>query len=214
MDENGALPPDARAELIEGEIVDSALARDRDVKRLLYARHGTPEFRIVDIGDERVLTFREPSSDQYLQALPPEGRAVVATSAGCSLPSPTPSLADVPVLSLHRRHARRRASKDPAVPRLSDHDRGAHSDRRERRHAGSTPGRVELSAQRRPRLFDALPQPLPRCGTASRARCVRRNACAVLSITVSLSRSCAATAAAPDDRILQSARVSGDQGTR
>ena len=51
--------------LLAIEVADSTLARDREVKRSLYARHDIPEYWIVDIAGERVLTFREPSGERY-----------------------------------------------------------------------------------------------------------------------------------------------------
>lgn len=57
--------PGAEDVLLAIEVADSTLVRDRDVKRALYARHGIPEYWIVDIRDEQILTFRDPVGDIY-----------------------------------------------------------------------------------------------------------------------------------------------------
>ena len=53
--------------LLAIEVADSTLARDRDVKRPLYARHGIPECWIVDVGGEYVLACRGPAGDGYAE---------------------------------------------------------------------------------------------------------------------------------------------------
>ena len=47
------------------EVADSSLAYDRAVKRSLYARHGIPEFWIVNISGGEVEVCRAPSGEQY-----------------------------------------------------------------------------------------------------------------------------------------------------
>ncbi len=47
------------------EVADSSLAYDRGVKRSLYARHGIPEFWIVNLGAGEVEVYRLPQSGQY-----------------------------------------------------------------------------------------------------------------------------------------------------
>ncbi len=42
------------------EVSDSTLARDRDVKAPLYAKHGIPEYWLVDLDAQRVLVHRDP----------------------------------------------------------------------------------------------------------------------------------------------------------
>jgi Uma2 family endonuclease len=47
------------------EVADSSLAYDRNVKRSLYARHGIPEFWIVNLAGREVEVCREPRGEQY-----------------------------------------------------------------------------------------------------------------------------------------------------
>ncbi|MGD0431265.1 MAG: Uma2 family endonuclease [Acetobacteraceae bacterium] len=47
------------------EVSDSSLAYDRNVKRSLYARHGIPEFWIVNLVAGEVEVCRSPEGDQY-----------------------------------------------------------------------------------------------------------------------------------------------------
>ena len=51
--------------LLAIEVADSTLAYDRDIKRPLYARHGVPEYWLIDVNGGRVLTFRDPRGDGY-----------------------------------------------------------------------------------------------------------------------------------------------------
>jgi len=56
--------PTADDVLLLVEIADSSMGYDRDVKVPLYARHGIPEYWIIDIPDRRIEVHREPDSDQ------------------------------------------------------------------------------------------------------------------------------------------------------
>jgi Uma2 family endonuclease len=47
------------------EVADSSLAYDRDVKRSLYARHGIPEFWIVNLAAGEVEVCRAPEGERY-----------------------------------------------------------------------------------------------------------------------------------------------------
>ena len=47
------------------EVADSSLAYDRNVKRSLYARHGIPEFWIVNLVAGEVEVCRGPQGEQY-----------------------------------------------------------------------------------------------------------------------------------------------------
>ena len=47
------------------EVADSSLNYDRDVKRVLYARHAIPEFWIVDLTPGEVEVCREAKADDY-----------------------------------------------------------------------------------------------------------------------------------------------------
>ena len=47
------------------EVANSSLAYDRAVKSSLYARHGIPEFWIVNLQANEVEVYRTPGGDQY-----------------------------------------------------------------------------------------------------------------------------------------------------
>jgi Uma2 family endonuclease len=47
------------------EVADSSLAYDRNVKRSLYARHGIPEFWIVNLSAGEMEVCRGPQGEQY-----------------------------------------------------------------------------------------------------------------------------------------------------
>ena len=47
------------------EVADSSLAYDRDVKALMYARFGVPEYWLVDLNEKVLLRFGEPSGGVY-----------------------------------------------------------------------------------------------------------------------------------------------------
>jgi Uma2 family endonuclease len=47
------------------EVADSSLAYDRNVKRSLYARHGIPEFWIVNLVAGKIEVCRTPEGEQY-----------------------------------------------------------------------------------------------------------------------------------------------------
>ena len=47
------------------EVADASLAYDRNVKRSLYARHGIPEFWIVNLVAGEVEVCRAPEGEQY-----------------------------------------------------------------------------------------------------------------------------------------------------
>ena len=57
--------------LIYIEVADSSLRKDRRLKAALYARFGTPEYVIVNIGQEIVEVHRDPdrSEDRYRTSL-------------------------------------------------------------------------------------------------------------------------------------------------
>ncbi len=58
------------------EVADSSLAYDRTVKRALYARHGIPEFWIVDLAAGEVEVCRNPRGERY-ESVIRAGRGVV-----------------------------------------------------------------------------------------------------------------------------------------
>lgn len=49
------------------EVSDSTLRYDLDVKARLYAKHGVPEYWVVDLVDNRVWRHRRPSGQGYAQ---------------------------------------------------------------------------------------------------------------------------------------------------
>ena len=73
--------PTAADVLLAIEVSDSTLARDRNVKRPLYARHGVPEYWIVDVAGGRVLTFRGPTDDGYAHESVPDDMGAVAITS-------------------------------------------------------------------------------------------------------------------------------------
>ena len=52
------------------EIANSSLGYDRAVKRRLYARHGIPEYWIVNVAGQAVEVCRNPVGDTYETVLP------------------------------------------------------------------------------------------------------------------------------------------------
>jgi Uma2 family endonuclease len=61
----GGLPPLAEDVLLLIEVADSSLRMDREVKAPLYARHGVPEYWIVDLVARRVVVHRGPGDAGY-----------------------------------------------------------------------------------------------------------------------------------------------------
>lgn len=57
--------PRADEVLLIIEVADTSLAYDRAVKRSLYARHGIPEFWIVNLAGNEVEVCRAPLGDDY-----------------------------------------------------------------------------------------------------------------------------------------------------
>jgi Uma2 family endonuclease len=47
------------------EVSDSSLGFDRGAKRDLYARYAIPEYWVVDVGGQRVITYLEPVAGSY-----------------------------------------------------------------------------------------------------------------------------------------------------
>ena len=65
QDDYTASHPTAPDVLLLIEVADSSLKYDRGVKARLYARHGVPEFWIVDVRARRVSIYRTPEGDSY-----------------------------------------------------------------------------------------------------------------------------------------------------
>jgi Uma2 family endonuclease len=55
----------AKDVLLLVEVSDSSLVYDRDVKMRLYAEAGVPESWLVDLNDQRIFVYRQPSSEGY-----------------------------------------------------------------------------------------------------------------------------------------------------
>lgn len=53
------------------EVADSSLDYDRMIKIPLYARHGIPEVWLIDVQNERVEIYRQPSLEGYRLTLRP-----------------------------------------------------------------------------------------------------------------------------------------------
>ena len=64
-DDYWAATPRPADVLLVIEVADSSLAYDRSVKRALYARHGIPEFWIVNLSGQEVEVCRTPAVGQY-----------------------------------------------------------------------------------------------------------------------------------------------------
>lgn len=46
------------------EIADTSVRYDRKVKRPLYARHGIPEYWLIDLRNKRIEVFLAPDTEQ------------------------------------------------------------------------------------------------------------------------------------------------------
>jgi Uma2 family endonuclease len=73
--------PGAQDVLLVVEVADSTLARDRDVKIPLYARHGIAEAWLFDLNARRVTVFRDPGPDGYRTVLTPAADARISPLA-------------------------------------------------------------------------------------------------------------------------------------
>ena len=64
-------PPDAYTDIHPSaaafiiEVADSSLVKDRERKRLLYARHGIPAYWIINLVDQHLEVYRDPASGDY-----------------------------------------------------------------------------------------------------------------------------------------------------
>lgn len=67
--------------LLVVEVSDSTLEYDRQIKLPLYARAGVPEVWIVNLVEEIIETYSQPSGDSYLTAKP-FARGEVVQSGG------------------------------------------------------------------------------------------------------------------------------------
>ncbi len=58
-------PPRAADAALVVEVANTSLQYDKQVKMPLYARHGIPEFWIVDVDAESITVYRSPTHDGY-----------------------------------------------------------------------------------------------------------------------------------------------------
>jgi Uma2 family endonuclease len=63
------------------EVSESSLRYDLQVKAPLYARHGVPEYWVIDLKGRQVTFFRSPESGQYADVTSTESPGVVAPAA-------------------------------------------------------------------------------------------------------------------------------------
>jgi Uma2 family endonuclease len=63
------------------EVSESSLRYDVQVKAPLYARHGVPEYWIIDLKGRQVRFFRSPESGQYADVTSTDAPGVVAPAA-------------------------------------------------------------------------------------------------------------------------------------
>ena len=76
------------------EASDSTLARDRDVKAPLYAKHGIREYWLIDLDSQRVLVHRDPLPAEFRwHSIQPVGADAVLDVA--ALPGTTVALAQL-----------------------------------------------------------------------------------------------------------------------
>ena len=68
--------PIAEESLLLIEVSDSSIGVDRQRKAALYARGGIPEYWVVDLGEQSIHVFREPSASGYrtMESYPPGRR--------------------------------------------------------------------------------------------------------------------------------------------
>ena len=62
------------------EVAETTIRYDREVKIPLYARHGIPEVWLIDLQQERVEIYLQPSSEGYRQILRPGKSERIALS--------------------------------------------------------------------------------------------------------------------------------------
>ncbi len=73
-----ATVPSAKDVLLVIEVADTTLARDREIKIPLYARHGIPEAWLFDVAGGGATKYREPSSEGYRTALSQAKDAIIS----------------------------------------------------------------------------------------------------------------------------------------
>ena len=73
-----AAVPTANDILLVIEVADTTLARDREIKIPLYARHGIPEAWLFDVAGEHTTIYRDPEPRGYRTELSPARDAVIS----------------------------------------------------------------------------------------------------------------------------------------
>ena len=73
--------PGPRDVLLVIEIAESSLRYDHEIKIPLYARHGIPEAWLVDVENETLTLFREPSESGYRQEIRPDALTAITPAA-------------------------------------------------------------------------------------------------------------------------------------
>ena len=71
--------------LLVVEVADSSVRFDRDIKAVLYARHGVREFWLIDVRAKRVTRYREPAAGAYRRVDQPDVGAPVDLPLGSNL---------------------------------------------------------------------------------------------------------------------------------
>jgi Uma2 family endonuclease len=74
------------------EVADSTIRYDREVKIPLYARHGIPEVWLIDLQQQRLEIYLQPSPDGYRQTIRPANDERIAPTL---LPDVIVALADL-----------------------------------------------------------------------------------------------------------------------
>ena len=73
-----AAVPAAADVLLVIEVADTTLARDREVKIPLYARHGIPQAWLFDVSSERAAIYRDPGAGGYRSVSAPGREARIS----------------------------------------------------------------------------------------------------------------------------------------
>ena len=79
--------PNAGDVLLVIEVADTTLARDREIKLPLYARHGIPEAWLFDLASEQMTIHRDPGPQGYRAVMSPDRNATISpgTKSGVTI---------------------------------------------------------------------------------------------------------------------------------
>lgn len=78
--------PTAADTLLLIEVADSTVRYDREIKLPLYARHGVPEFWLVDLDADMLRMYREPDGERYAKVVETADPGIVTIAALPDLP--------------------------------------------------------------------------------------------------------------------------------